>query len=281
MAPDAYTLAAGQRTQLLQRLQSIEARMMSTGRMAVVRSFRAVLERRRVAVNMKIPEFVRFLEEGQYLNVYEFISKKTGATGAELAAAVERTRFGSQRLAIDRLFSFGNDAHYAALNLGGTGLTRYGDACVILRQTAWSARSTCFAGDSIRLCFSATGEVAVDEAAVLRDFVPAEDASVLAVVAHADLLDDSAICVDPTEMRRRLEAEDLAIEVHLHGAIMRDQIDEIIMGRKKLHELEALSRKYDALPEPRPFAYDIVPEFRRMLALLDDHEIPLVAAEMS
>jgi len=256
--------------------------MTNAGRMSVLRSFRAVLERRRVAINMKIPKLARFLEEGRYLNVYELTAKKTGATGAELAAAVELqlTSFSNQRLAIDRLFSFGTDAHYAALNLGGAGLTRYGDACVVFRPGAWSACSTCFAGDSIRLCFSAAGNLAASEAMVLGDFAPGEDAVALAVVAHAaDLLEGTAICVDPVKVRRHLETGDLAIEVHLHGAVTRDEIAEVIMEQKKLEELEAISRKYDLLLPPRPFAYDIVPEFRRTQALLEDHGIPLVGAE--
>jgi hypothetical protein len=283
MEPQAYNLALSQRAQLLRRLHAVEERMASAGRTSMLRSFRAVLDRRRIAVNMRIPKLARFLDEGQYLNVYELTAKQTGASGAELAAAVERelASFKDERLAIDRLFRFGPDAHYAALNLGGAGLTRYGDACVVFRPGAWCAYSTCFAGDSIRLCFSAAGSLAVSEAMILSDFAPGEDAVALAVVAHADLLDDDAICIDPVDVRRRLETGDLALEMHLHGAVTRDLIAEVIMERRRLAELEALSRKYDLLPGLRPFAYDIVPEFRLMLALLDGHGIPLVTAEVT
>jgi len=282
MESQAYTLAIAQRPQLFLRLRRVEERMVSAGRMSVLRSFRAVLERRRVAINMKIPQLAMFLEEGRYLNVHELTAKKTGATGAELAAAVERylASFTNQRLAIDRLFGFGPDSHYAALNLGGAGLTRYGDACAVFRPGRWSICSTCFAGDSVRLCFSAAGELAVSEAMILGHFAPGEDAAALAVVAHADFFDGTAICVDPVKVRRLIETGDLAIEVHLHGAVTRDKIAEVIMEQKKLDELETLSRKYDSLQAPRPFAYDIVPEFRRTLALLEQHGIPLVGAEI-
>lgn len=233
---------------------------------------------------MSIPSLVRFLTEGGYLNVYEFVQRETGLRGRALEEEVqERLRgMGPARLKIDRLFGFRRDTHYASLNLGGPGPQRYGPCCVVFDLSHWAPFHTCFAGDTIRSCFDGAGAQALSDDEILESLAIGEDAVRLAVIRHKEFLRRQSFCVDPREVRDIVEAQDSLLEFHLHGAVTRKQVQEVRISRTEHHHLRDLSERFDALPHPsRPLRleFERVPLFRDLTALLKKHGIPLLMAE--
>lgn len=281
--PAAYKQALSGRDRLRNRFEESRERLKKCGRGNTLQSFRAILSRGRAAINMPIPKLVRFLEEGGYLNVYEFVARETGLMGDDLDKAVEaRLReLGPLRRRIDRLFQFQPDTHYAALNLGGAGALRYGRCCVVLDLRHWAPFHTCYAGDSIRSCFRADKEPVLSEEEVLARFAIGEDLDRLAVVHWELSLEDPARdpCLQPSEVRDIVEAEDSILEIHLHGPVTRDRIQEVLLPRNDYRHLRDLVQRAKGHPLPLPWEFDEVEPFHQMLGLLERFEVPLVLAE--
>jgi hypothetical protein len=281
LSSTAREIARAGRPGLLSRYEALVEALGTGGCAGSLRSFLALLGQRTAAVNMTLPRLVSFLEDGHYLNVYEFIARGTGLDGDELEEAVRRhlRDLGDRRLKIDRLFGFGSESHYASLNLGGAGATRYGSACVIFDLSNWEDAHTCFDGDSIRACFTRTGDQALADEQILERFALGEDAEQLAALRHRELLEREPNCVDPLEVRRRIEADDSLIEIHLLGPVRREHVREVRLTRSEYSHLRDLRERSRRLTGPKPWEFDRVEPFERLLNLLDRFEIPLVLAE--
>ena len=232
---------------------------------------------------MPIPKLVRFIEEGGYLSIYEFVAQETGLTGEELVRAVsDRLKeFGPVRLKLDRLFGFQHDSHYASLNLGGAGTRRYGCCCVVFNLRHWAPLYTCYAGDSVRACCHADKTPALTEEEILAEFAIGEDLERLATVRWEPSLQDltQGPYFGPSEIRHIIEAADSLLEIHLHGPVTRDRIEEVRLTRADYHHLRDLERRAEGRPGPLPWEFDNVEPFRKMLESLDRFEVPLVLAE--
>lgn len=281
--PAPYERALSRQELLRSRFEESCDRLKRSGRGNALLSFRAILSRGRAAINMPIPKLVRFLDEGGYLNVYELVARETGLTGEALNEAVEaRLReLGPLRRQIDQLFQFQPDTHYAALNLGGAGALRYGRCCVVFDLRHWAPFHTCYAGDSIRSCFQADKSPALSEEEILARFAVGEDLDRLATVHWEPSLDDPARdpCLQPGEVRDIVEAEDSILEIHLHGPVTRDRIQEVLLLRNDYRHLRDLVQRARGCSRPLPWEFDEAEPFQQMLELLGRFEIPLVLAE--
>ena len=140
--PTSYDRAFAGRDGLWARFEESRERLKRSGRANALRSFRAILSRGRAAINMPVPKLVRFLEEGKYLSLYEFVARETGLSGEDLENALQdRLReFGPPRQTIDRLFRFQPDTHYASFNLGGAQPWNW-TAIFRPRAVQWKSRS--------------------------------------------------------------------------------------------------------------------------------------------
>jgi hypothetical protein len=283
MKPPAYERALSGRDGLRDRFDESCERLKSSGRGNALRSFRAVLSRGRAAINMPISKLVRFLEEGGYLSIYEFVARDMGLTGEDLRREVQaRLRdFGPLRRQIDETFQFQPDTHYAAFNLGGAGARRYGRCCVVLDLRHWAPFHTCYAGDSIRACFQADKSPALSEQEILAGFAIGEDLDRLATIHWETSLAEPTqeTCFHPSEVRDIVEAEDSVLEIHLHGPVTRDRIQEVLLLRSDYRHLRDLVRRAHGRSNPLPWEFDEVEPFNQMSKLLERFEVPLVLAE--
>ncbi|HEX4959269.1 MAG TPA: hypothetical protein VF173_00425 [Thermoanaerobaculia bacterium] len=230
---------------------------------------------------MTVPGLIRFVEEGSYLNVYEFVARDTGLAGEELeAAVVERPKeFGPLRLKLDGLFGFQRDTHYASFNLGGSGARRYGACCVVFDLCHWAPYHTCFAGDSIRACCSPGKKPLLADEKILASFGTGSDLDRLAIIRHERFLERQVHSLDPGEVRDILEADDSLFEIHLHGPVTRERIQEVRLSRADYHHLRDLEERAKGLAGALPWEFDGVEPFRALLAVLDRFDVPLVLAE--
>jgi len=279
----AYEQALSGQSRLRKRFEETCERLKRSGRGNALRSFQAILARGRAAINMPIPKLVRFLEEGGYLSIYEFVARDTGLTGEDLRREVQaRLRdFGPLRRQIDETFQFQPDTHYAAFNLGGAGAHRYGRCCVVFDLRYWAPFHTCYAGDSIRACFQVDKSPALSEEEILAGFATGDDLDHLAAIHWEPFLAEPTqeICFHPSEVRDIVEAEDSVLEIHLHGPVTRDRIQEVLLLRSDYRHLRDLVRRASGRSLPLPWEFDEVEPFNQMLALLERFEIPLVLAE--
>ncbi len=279
--PSAYERALAGRAGIQDRFEAARERIKSASCNGALRSFRSILARGKAAINMPIPKVVRFIEEGSYLNIYEFIARETGLSGEDLELAIlERLKeLGPLRMKLDRLFCFQHDTHYASFNLGGAGARRYGSCCVIFDLRHWAPFQTCFAGDSIRACCNSGKEPLLADEEILASFGTGEDLDRLAVIRHERFLERHTHSLDPGEVRDILEADDSLFEIHLHGPVTRDQIQEVRLSRADYHHLCDLAERAKGHSSPLPWEFDSVEPFQKMLAALDRFDIPLVLAE--
>ncbi len=281
--PRAYSLALKQRSSLQGRYKADEAELHKLGCHGRLTGFLALVAKHTASTNMSVANCVRFLESGRWLNIYEATAAETGKTGRALIDEVRERipKWFSPRRDFEQLLRFRQDTHYAAVNLGGPGATRYGDCCVVFDVAKTPPMATCFGGDSLRTTFDASGKRILANADVLSLLAPHDDLSLLAVVRHTGLIKNSQPAVSPATVRAALEDSDSLIEIHFHGPILRAHVRCVIMARRILRHLWELTLRYDRLP-PRwsdASEYDVVPFFKRFVQLVDRYSIPLMEAE--
>jgi hypothetical protein len=92
-----------------------------------------------ISINMRPSILNYFLIVGRYMNVYELKKKsrehiKEAAVSVEYAIKKHLGDYYSSRTAFDRTFKDGEKFKYGALNIGGVGLRKFGEYCVIMNQ---------------------------------------------------------------------------------------------------------------------------------------------------
>jgi hypothetical protein len=94
------------------------------------------------SINMKQWVLNTFLSAGKYENIYE-VRREQGEElrsvsdleiSEEQALELHLGGYYNSRVAFDRTFEGGEKFKYGALNIGGPGLKRYGDYCVVLKR---------------------------------------------------------------------------------------------------------------------------------------------------
>jgi len=279
--PSAYQLAQSQRPMLLGHYRSAAQRLAAAGRQDILMKFEAMIARGAAAINMSMPSMLQFLASGRWLNIYEAVARETGFKRRALDCEVARRlrELGEPRLAIDRLFRFRRDTHYASLNLGGTGPhARYGVCCAVFALAHWIPFHTCFAGDSILACFDAGGRRVLARDGALARFGTSEDLQRLAVLRFEDFLSRQRHKLDLIAMRARLEGPETMIELHLHGKVSRHQISEVRLPRERYEQLCSLSDYLARDPGSPARELDPARAFGQLKIALALHHIPLVIA---
>ena len=94
-----------------------------------------------ISINMKPSTLTQFLILGFYMNVYEIkerereILRKYRAVGpAEEAVKKQLKDHHKPRTTFDRSFENGERFRYGALNIGGLGLRKFGEFCVVIKR---------------------------------------------------------------------------------------------------------------------------------------------------
>jgi hypothetical protein len=277
--PPAYALALQAKEDLDGLFKEVETSCGAANRHAVLKSFLDLVDHSGVAINMTIPICVALLETGNYYNVYEWLSESQRISGVDLENAVREklSEWYEPRKTIERILRIDQRTHYAAANMGGAGVTRYGDCCVVLNGAHITATATCFAGDSIRAVFSPALERILTDDEVLSRFAAHDDRGKLAAVRHGQLLSIDAAVFDRTKWRNVLEASDSLLEVHIHTNVGRQHVAKIVFGPKTYDHLCDLCHRFESLkPNERgTLEFDVVPYFKKLLDLATRHNVPV------
>lgn len=274
-----FGLVLSRRRALADKAREVSEKLIAAGGGNVLRGFKSALAGGKASINMSMAKLIRFLDTGQWFNVYEAVNRETGLKGKALEREVilRLGEFGPPRVKIDRLFHFPRSVHYASLNLGGPGpWARYDICCVILDLGHWTPSYTCFSGDTLRAGFDQKGNLAVARESLLERFAAGEDLGHLALVQHEAFLGAHPFCIDLGRVRRLLEGEDTMIELHLFGKVTRDKIREVRLPQAPYERLRELVRQLDRNPGSTARELDSARVFRALLGRLDRAEIPFV-----
>lgn len=282
--PRAYSLALKQRPHHEAAYDAVKARMAGSGdgALARVRTFEKLLGRATPAINMTLAGCVKFLETGKWLNVYEKVALKVGASrGAayERALKDELQEWLQPRQDLEGLLRLRRDTHYAALNLGGGG-PDYGDWCVRLAGRIPIQFATAFSGDPLRWVFDDDGNQVLTKPEVLERFATHDDRSALTAVHNEDTLCAAAI-IDEGTLRNLLEDRETLIEVHIHGKVSSEHAVEIGVRRTVFEKLARLCLDYDDATSKgkRAKRFRNVRPYKKLLKLVDENDTILIKQE--
>jgi hypothetical protein len=187
-----------------------------------------------VSINMRPWVLSNLLVEDAYQNMYEFASEQSAVSGRD-ADEVLREKLGSlygKRLAFDGAFVDGRRFRYGALNLGGTGMTCYGQFCVVLKPLFHAGHAMAYlVGDSLRTCLDSAG--ALIRAVVEQQTAPHSHRQFLAALKHANDLPSRSESDWPALVCCNSEF----IEVIFLREVKTDSIGEVRIGQPEYQTL--------------------------------------------
>ena len=278
----AYSLALSRRSSLLKRHRKAANNLARSGRSLCLHGFESVIKHARVSINMSMGKLVRFLEHGEWLNIYEAVAVMTGSSGVERDRIVRSRlhRFDEARMSIETFLGFSSDVHYGALNLGGAGdYSKHGVCCVVFPLKGSWSHVTCFLGDSIRSCFPRASGKILDEEEILKRFGIGKDFWRFAIIDSESFLSCSCECIDPAEIRDIYESTAMAVEFHLHGKVTAAEVIEVRIPRSWYRMILHLEKRYGTTTESPVEEADTVRHFQLIKKELTKRRIPLLIGE--
>jgi len=182
--------------------------------------------------------------------------------------------FCERRLAFDAAFTGGRQFRYGALNIGGLGVSQFGDCCVVLTKRRMSRSPVAYLpGDSLAT-YVAPGP-RVDLERLRRDAAPFAERHRLTVLKHAD----DVVASTPTSWAALVSSPDGFIEAIFTGPLSPTDVAEARMSRDDFelrfhHVFEELRGRLD---EATRFQ---VEEFAMVWRHLDEKKIPLEVVDV-
>jgi hypothetical protein len=236
-----------------------------------------------VAITTSIRGCVCLLESKKWLNVYEMVREEhPGADSTELESLVNARlgKWAAGRRLVDAMLQFGPDTHYAALNLGGVGPTRYGNCGIRLRCDVISGIATSFIGDTIHEICSAAGEQLLSNEEALARFGLWEHLPMLAGIHRREMLGQSTHIISRDVIRQQTEHADCVHEVQIHGPISLDCVEAVAISEADYHQLWDRMSDFERVREGvRGLRkYDEVRSFKRLMELRK--ECPAIPFEL-
>ncbi len=243
----AYALALTVRARLKRRVADLQQDLETKDCTPVLRAFDDLVRRTpHVGINMSIASCLRMWRYGAWLNIYEATGRDAAHNDETMEEELRRRLhtdgrdYFARRHAVEQLLRFTRNTHYAALNVGGPGVARYGKCCVLFDLSRWEPHATCFAGDSLRTCYNLKGERILSDEEMLDLFAVGDDWWDATIVRHAGFLEqlgEERRGFSRSRARRQVESSNAPIELHLHGPVTVDQVCKVIMSEQDATEL--------------------------------------------
>lgn len=275
----AFSLAVSLRPEIHARNLKLLEYAKKRGAEARVGEYEDVLNEGCASVTMSVRACVYFIQTQRWMNVYEYVAdRNSGATGNVLEDKI-REALGDwydQRCRVEDILCFERDAHYTALNVGGSGPERYGKCCALLDETRLASDATCFVGDSLRRVFSGDGQQRLTEDETLARFGPRDELAKLASVHSQRPLSSTPKIISVRDVRHQIESPDGVLEVHVHGPILMSHVKSIVMEERVYNDLWYKSQEYERCNqrERKVQHFDEVRSFRKLMQLRKNNLLP-------
>lgn len=137
---DLFNMASQNADNLERSYCLLKNRCMDQDELDILSEFvRSVKDEWTVSINMMPSVLNYFLIAGRYMNVYELKKEsskhiKGAEVSVELAIKKHLGDYYESRTRFDRTFEDGEKFKYGALNIGGLGLRKFGEYCVVMNQ---------------------------------------------------------------------------------------------------------------------------------------------------
>jgi hypothetical protein len=145
----------------------------------------------RISINIRLSALNDFLAVEVHQNVYEWAAWMAARSSTRSADAFLRAKLSSHypaRMAFDGAIANGRQLRYGTLNAGSVGPGRYGEFCIVLRQSFPTdpAQAAYLPGDSLDTYLGP--DLVVDLERLARDAAPHSHRHLLATLKHAEEL---------------------------------------------------------------------------------------------
>lgn len=191
-----------------------------------------------ISINMDIDKFNNFLIEGKYKNRYEKLKddleRLPNGVGENISTKEvlrrELKKHYSKRIIFDSSFKDGKKFKYGALNIGGPGIHKYGDICLVIAKSFVNndASVAFIKGDSL----SYVNESKVDVEKLTTDSSNKNLVHILAAIKHC-----TCTCeIDPIMLPSIVCCEHSYIEAITKNDIEPQHIHKVRIRKTKVEE---------------------------------------------
>lgn len=181
-----FDIAQHNATALEEKLDDLYTNMSADGS-ARLDSFSArVAESGRISLNLRQDDMLGFITTGSHLNAHELAEQEASRQGISVDASL-RNHLGSfyeRRMAFDLHFDNGKQFRYGALNLGGCGVSHFGEYCVVAREEVSSQRPEVAYLQSDSALTYVGSDNSVNDAVLREESAPHSHRQVLASLKH-------------------------------------------------------------------------------------------------
>ena len=168
---DLFTIAEENSSTLEGRFENLISSLTQTDAGALNRFFQRLEKEGRVAINMRQTVLLSFLTFGKHQNIHEWAQLRIGKSSKSKEEILREKlgEFYEKRSTFDTAFEEGEKFRYGALNIGGLGVTHFGEFAIVLKENLFTAdvKIAYLKSDSLK-SYMLPGPI-VDEDGVRRD----------------------------------------------------------------------------------------------------------------
>ena len=185
---DLFAIAAENVPTLEDQFESLISSLAKADAEALNRFFKCLEQEGRVTINMPQTVLLSFLTFGKHQNIHEWAQLRTGKSSKSKEEILREKlgEFYEKRSTFDTAFEEGEEFRYGALNIGGLGVTHFGEFCVVLKENIFTAdvKIAYLKSDSLK-SYMLPGPV-VDEDGIRRNAAPRSHKQHLASLKNAN-----------------------------------------------------------------------------------------------
>jgi len=208
------------------------------GNLCVLDTFTELTESRwTISVNMRLATISSFIKYGTYQNVSEFVKEIEKYSDKEQQSSKvpnkpQKTDV-DKRVIFEQTFEFGENFKYGALNIGGIGVTIYGEFCVIFKRSKVKDYSSLIfiKKDSVKGDY-VDNNGCVDFTKLAQDMANKENIHLLATIKHEEDLKQ----ISDSRWSGMLCCDTDYIEAITHNDIIDDHVDIVRISKKDRYE---------------------------------------------
>jgi hypothetical protein len=208
------------------------------GSLQDLEAFLELIEREwTISINMRLATISNFIKYGIYQNVNEFINEiekysDKDQQSSKASNDLQKTKV-DKRAIFEQTFEFGENFRYGALNIGGIGVTIYGEFCVIFKRSKVKEYSSLIfiKKDSVKGDY-VDNKGCVDFTKLIQDTANKENIHLLATLKHEEDLKQ----IPDKKWSCMLCCETDYIEAITHNDINNDHVDIIRISKKDRYE---------------------------------------------
>ena len=264
-----FKLASQNAENLKHSYHLLEGRCKNKNELDVFNEFvRLIKDKWTISINMRPFVLNNFLITNSYKNIYELKKEienqleRMGKSGISIEQAIKKHLKGyyKQRTTFDRTFEDGEKFKYGALTIGGLGVRKFGEYCVVIKQE--QSKNYVFLAFIRKDSLDYINENQVDMEQLSQDVADRESVHFLACLKHEDDIKG----IPASEWTSLICCDECYIEAVTMDDILNNHVERIRMSKEEYH-LYYVYLYMDYISELPDFEKYRLYEFKNMLEL--------------